>query len=105
MFERFKNNGSAADEPRTRTGSVATGERSRTVDDDGVAGGRVAGDGVGDDRVTTRGGGVGRAAAPPRGARAGAARVAPRAARRGAPAAHTRGEVRARQRDQYGGFN
>src|SRR5437763_635586 len=31
MFERFRNNGSA-DEPRTRTGSVATAERTGTVD-------------------------------------------------------------------------
>jgi hypothetical protein len=80
MFERFKNNASAADEPRTRTGSVATGERTRT-DDDGVAGGRGARDGIRDDRVATRGD------------------------RPVAPAGHTMGEVRARQRDQYGGFN
>jgi hypothetical protein len=92
MFERFKNNASGADEPRTRTGSVATGERGRTVDD-GVAGGRVAGDGVGDDRVATRGD------------RVGDDRVATRGDRPVAPAGHTMGEVRARQRDQYGGFN
>jgi len=32
MFERFRNNGQA-DEPRGRTGSVATAERTRTADD------------------------------------------------------------------------
>ena len=31
MFERFKNNGPAADEPRTRTGSVATAEDGETA--------------------------------------------------------------------------
>jgi amino acid transporter len=36
MFERFKRNG-AADEPHTRTGSVATAERGRTVDDGATA--------------------------------------------------------------------
>jgi hypothetical protein len=41
MFERFRNNG-GADEPRTRTGSVATADRTGTVDDDRVGRGGVA---------------------------------------------------------------
>jgi amino acid transporter len=40
MFERFRKNG-AADEPPTRTGSVATAERGRTVDDGAATGTRV----------------------------------------------------------------
>jgi hypothetical protein len=34
MFDRFKNNGSRTDEPRTRAGSVATTDRARTPGDD-----------------------------------------------------------------------
>jgi len=70
MFERFRNNGTT-DEPRTRTGSVATAERTRTVDDDGVAEGGTA----------------------------------TRAERPARPAGATMGDVRARQRDVYGGIN
>jgi amino acid transporter len=77
MFERFRNNGTAADEQRTRTGSVATAERTRG---DGVADDRVADDGVAGDRVATR-------------------------RERPVAAGQTMGDVRARQRDAYGGIN
>jgi hypothetical protein len=94
MFERFKNNTSATDGAgaRTRTGSVATRDRTGTVDD-GAAGDRVAGDRVADDRVGTSGD------------RVADDRVATRGDRPVAPAHHTMGDVRARQRDQYGGIN
>jgi hypothetical protein len=72
MFDRFKNNGSTADEPRTRTGSVATAERSGTVDD-----GRT----VEDDGTATR------------------------VDRPGRPTADTMRDVRARQREEFGGIN
>jgi hypothetical protein len=75
MFERFRNNGSA-DDPRTRTGSVATAERTGTVDD-----GRT----VDDDRVA-RGGAATRTDRP-------------------VAAGTDMHSVRSRQRDEYGGIN
>jgi len=63
MFERFRNNGQTTDEPRTRTGSVATAERGRTVEGD------------------------------------------PAATRTERPAAGTMRDVRARQREEFGGIN
>ena len=75
MFERFKNNGSA-EEPRGRTGSVATTERTGTVDD-----GRTY-----EDDGVARGGTATRTDRP---VAAGADMHA----------------VRARQRDEYGGIN
>lgn len=41
MFERFRHNGSSADEPRTRTGSVATTEPADGTVDDGTTATRV----------------------------------------------------------------
>jgi hypothetical protein len=75
MFERFKNNGENGDEPRTRTGAVATTDRARTADDDRAL--------DGDDSVTR----VDRTDRPVR------------------PNADTMQHVRARQREEYGGVN
>ena len=67
MFERFKHNGSSADEPRTRTGSVATTEPADGAVEDGATATRVE--------------------RPVR------------------PTADTMRNVRARQREEYGGIN
>ncbi|MEA2133294.1 MAG: hypothetical protein QOC68_1203 [Solirubrobacteraceae bacterium] len=75
MFDRFRNNDSRTDEPGSRTGSVATTDRARTAD-----GERTVDDG-------------------------GAATRVERTERPVRPTADTMRDVRARQREEYGGIN